>query len=132
MGHKASKKIRRMIKILFPDKKTLAFFLFSLFILISIFSVGFYNDMMKGLEYVNKPATAQKVRKDLPMYLIAGDNDPVSKNGKQVKDVFEMYKNTGISDISMKLYEDARHEILNETNKDEVYKDVLNWLESHL
>jgi len=98
----------------------------------AIFSVGFYHDMMKGLEYVNKPATAQKVRKDLPMYLIAGDNDPVSKNSKQVKDVFEMYKNTGISDISMKLYEDARHEILNETNKDEVYKDVLNWLESHL
>ncbi len=98
----------------------------------AIFSVGFYNDMMKGLEYVNKPETANKVRKDLPMYLFAGNNDPVSKNGKQVKDVFEMYKNAGITDISMKLYEDARHETLNEINKDEVYNDVLTWLNKHI
>ncbi len=98
----------------------------------AIFSVGFYNDMMKGLEYVNKTTVAEKVRKDLPMFLISGDKDPVSKNGKQVKDVFEMYKNTGISDISMKLYEGARHEILNEINKDEVYNDILNWLNKHL
>ena len=98
----------------------------------AVFSVGFYNDMMKGLEYVNKPETAEKVRKDLPMYLIAGDNDPVSKNGKQVKDVFGMYKKAGISNISMKLYEGARHEILNETNKDEVYNDILTWLNKTL
>lgn len=98
----------------------------------AIFSVGFYNDMMQGLEYVNKPTTAQKVRKGLPMYLVAGNNDPVSKNGKQVKDVFEMYKNTGISDISMKLYEDARHEILNETNKDAVYRDIFAWLKNYI
>jgi len=98
----------------------------------AVFSVGFYKDMMKGLEYVNKPNIAAKVRKDLPMYLFAGDKDPVSKNGKQVKDVFEMYKNAGVSDISMKLYEGARHETLNETNKDDVYNDVLNWLNNHL
>ncbi len=98
----------------------------------AIFSVGFYNDMMKGLEYVNKPETANKVRKDLPMYLFAGDNDPVSKNGKQVKDVFGMYKNAGITDISIKLYEGARHETLNETNKEEVYNDVLSWLNKHI
>ena len=98
----------------------------------AIFSVGFYNDMMRGLEYVNKTETANKVRKDLPLYLFSGDKDPVSKNGKQVKEVFEMYKNAGISDISMKLYEGARHETLNETNKEEVYNDVLIWLNKHI
>ncbi len=96
----------------------------------TVFSVGFYNDMMKGLELVNKSETANKVRKDLPIYLFAGDKDPVSKNGKQVNDVFEMYKNTGILDISIKLYENARHETLNETNKEDVYSDVLAWLDS--
>ena len=96
----------------------------------TVFSVGFYNDMMKGLELVNKTETANKVRKDLPLYLFAGDKDPVSKNGKQVNDVFEMYKNTGISDISIKLYENARHETLNETNNKDVYNDVLAWLDS--
>ena len=96
----------------------------------TIFSVGFYNDMMKGLELVNKTETANKVRKDLPLYLFAGDKDPVSKNGKQVTDVFNMYKNAGISDISIKLYEGARHETLNETNNEGVYNDVLAWLNS--
>jgi len=43
-----------------------------------------------------------------------------------------MYKNTGITDISIKLYENARHETLNETNKEDVYNDVLTWLESKL
>ena len=98
----------------------------------TVFSVGFFNDMMKGLELVNKKETANKVRKDLPIYLFSGSKDPVSKNGKQVKDVFEMYKNANISDVSMKLYEDARHEMLNETNNKEVYNDVLEWLNSKL
>jgi len=98
----------------------------------TIFSVGFFNDMMKGLELVNKADSANKIKKDLPIYLFSGDKDPVSKNGKQVKDVFNMYKNVGISDVSMKLYPDARHETLNETNKDEVYNDVLNWINSKI
>lgn len=98
----------------------------------TVFSVSFFKDMMLGLELVNKNETANKVRKDLPIYLFSGDNDPVSKNGKQVKDVFEMYKNTKISDISIKLYEDARHETLNEINNKEVYNDVLIWLNSKI
>lgn len=98
----------------------------------TVFSVGFFKDMMQGLELVNRNETAIKIRKDLPIYLFSGDKDPVSKNGKQVKDVFEMYKNAGVSAISMKLYENARHETLNETNNKEVYNDVLGWLNSKL
>ena len=94
----------------------------------SIFSVGFFKDMMTGLEYVNQPETAKKLRKDLPMYLFSGEKDPVSKNGKQVTDVYEMYKAAGITNIRMKLYPDARHETLNEINKNEVYYDVLAYL----
>lgn len=94
----------------------------------TIFSVGFFKDMMNGLENINKPETSAKLRKDLPMYLFSGDKDPVSKNGKQVTDVFEMYKTAGITNITMKLYPDARHETLNEINKDEVYNDVLAFL----
>ncbi|NPA68038.1 MAG: alpha/beta hydrolase [Chlorobi bacterium] len=98
----------------------------------AVFSAGFYNDMLKGLEYVNKKDTASKVRKDLPMYLFAGDKDPVSKNAKGVKEVYDMYKDAGISDITVKLYPDARHECLNEINRDEVYEDVLKWINSKL
>ncbi len=98
----------------------------------TVFSVGFFNDMMKGLELVNRKDTAKKLRNNLAVYLFSGDKDPVSKNGKQVKDVFEMYKTAGISNIQLKLYENARHETLNETNKDEVFNDVLSWLDSNL
>lgn len=94
----------------------------------NVFSLGFFNDLVKGLEYVNKSKFAGNVRNDLPIYLFAGDKDPVSKNGKQIHDVFNMYKKAGISDIEMKLYPDGRHEMLNEINKEDVYNDILSWL----
>lgn len=97
----------------------------------TIFSIGFFNNLMNGLEYVSKLSNAQKVRKDLNMYLFSGGKDPVSKNAKQIPEVFEMYKNAGIENISMKIYDDARHETLNETIKNEVYADILNWLNKY-
>lgn len=96
----------------------------------TVFSIGFFNNLMNGLEYANNIKYAQKVRNDLPMYIFSGGNDPVSKNAKQIPDVFEMYKKADINDIFMKIYDNARHETLNETNKKEVYADVLNWLDS--
>lgn len=98
----------------------------------TIFSIGFFNDMMKGLEYVNCKKNAQKIRKDIPMYLFSGSKDPVSKNATQIQGVFDMYKSSGINDISMKIYPEARHEMLNETNREEVFEDIKNWLESKI
>ena len=98
----------------------------------TVFSIRFFKDLINGLEFVNKKSHAQMLRNDLPMYLFSGENDPVSKNGKQVYDVYNMYKDAGIKDIEMKLYLNGRHEMLNEINKEEVYSDVLNWLNKHL
>jgi alpha-beta hydrolase superfamily lysophospholipase len=98
----------------------------------TVFTIGFFNDLLKGLEGVNTNAHAQAVRKDLPVYLFSGDKDPVSRNAKQIPIVYEMYKNAGIKDITMKIYRDGRHESLNEINRAEVYADTLNWLNSHL
>jgi len=98
----------------------------------TVFTAGFYTDMLGGLLYVNQEAAIAKMRKDLPVYLISGDKDPVSENGKGVKEVFEKMKKAGLNDVEMKLYPDARHEILNELNKEEVYQDILNWLNKHI
>ena len=98
----------------------------------TISSVGFYNDLIKGLEHINKLKIAENVRKNLPIKLIAGDKDPLSKNGKQVYDVFNMYKKAGIKDIEMKLYPDARHETLNETNKEEIHNDIMLWMKKRM
>ncbi|RLD82963.1 MAG: alpha/beta hydrolase [Bacteroidetes bacterium] len=98
----------------------------------TIFTAGFYNDLLGGLLFVNDQKEINKTSKDLPVYLIAGDNDPVSENGKGVTEVYEKYKKAGLKDVQIKLYPSARHEILNENNKAEVYYDILNWLEKHL
>ena len=58
--------------------------------------------------------------------------DPVGEWGKGVQKVYESYKNCGVGDITLKLYPGGRHEMLNELNKDEVYADVYNWIESKL
>ena len=98
----------------------------------TVFTAGFYKDLLGGLLYINDQTEINKTSPELPVYLIAGDKDPVSENGKGMAKVYEKYKKAGIKDVEIKLYPDARHEVLNETNKDEVYNDILNWLEKHL
>ena len=66
--------------------------------------------------------------KNLPIYLFSGDNDPVGEMGKGVLKVTENYKKAGIKDVTLKLYQGGRHEMLNEINKIEVENDLLNWL----
>ena len=64
----------------------------------------------------------------MPILLLSGSMDPVGDYGKGVNEVYKMLKKTGHKNVTMKLYEDARHEILNEINRDEVYADIINWL----
>ncbi|MCK5312252.1 MAG: lysophospholipase [Desulfobacteraceae bacterium] len=98
----------------------------------TIFTAGFFNDLVKGIKKINHPSNIQKIPKDLPAYLFAGSNDPVGDFTKGVKKVYQAYKNAGIKDLNIKFYEDGRHEMLNETNREEVYKDIIDWLEQHL
>ena len=64
--------------------------------------------------------------------LIAGEEDPVGNYGKGVEKVFEEYRKCGIRDLELKLYEDDRHEILNELDRENVYLDVKNWILKHI
>lgn len=93
---------------------------------------GFFVDLISGIETINQSTEIQKIPVNLPIYLIAGDKDPVGNSGKGVQQVFNQYQKAGMTDINITLYEDARHEILNETNKQEVYEDIVSWLNAHL
>lgn len=95
-----------------------------------ICSVGFFKEFLKGLASLK--GLQNKIPLSLPIYLIAGDNDPVSNMGVGISKLYNQYKKINIKDLSMKLYPGARHEILNEINKEEVKKDILNWLDSHV
>ncbi len=52
--------------------------------------------------------------------------------GKTVRNLFEIYRKNGMGDVQLKLYDDARHELLNEPNRDEITSDVIGWMESEL
>ncbi|MDR7003047.1 alpha/beta hydrolase [Neobacillus niacini] len=97
-----------------------------------IFSSGFFHDLFGGLETINKATNIGSIPKELPIYLISGSMDPVGGNTKGVLKTYQAHKNAGIIDVSYKFYEDARHEILNEINKDEVVADIIGWIKGHL
>lgn len=92
---------------------------------------GFYN-LFSVLDDVCDKNNIAKVRKDLPVFFMAGEDDPVGNFGKGVKKTYEAFKEVGIKDVSLKLYPNDRHEILNETDKDVVYKDLYNFIDKHI
>lgn len=95
-------------------------------------TAGMNHAMMTGLRYVAKKKNLARMDKDLPVYFFAGDKDPVGACGKGVEKVARWFREAGMKDVEVKLYAGGRHEMLNETNKEEVYADTLAWLEGHL
>ena len=73
-------------------------------------------------------STTFKNTKDMPIFIFSGDMDPVGDFGKGVTKVYNKYSESGKNDITFRLYRGGRHEMLNEVNKEEVYIDVLSWL----
>ena len=95
-------------------------------------TAGMFHDMMGGLQYIWKTENLNKMNKATPVYFMAGDGDPVGNYGEGVKKVYNRFLKVGCKDVKLKLYKDGRHEMLNELNKDEVYADILDWLNSKI
>jgi len=85
-----------------------------------------------GMEKIYDSNNEQKVPKDLPIYFISGSLCPVGNKTKGVKAMINRFQKYGIEDVTYKFYEDARCEIFNEINREEVFKDVIDWLDSHM
>ncbi len=92
----------------------------------------FYADFMEGFEVASRPTEVAKIRKDLPMLLISGSDDPIGGYGKGVWKVARQYYDAGISKLSVHLFDGMRHEILNETNNQLIYQTILKWLEKKI
>lgn len=97
-----------------------------------MFTVNGYNNMFKGMLFAQTKENLDKIPKELPILVVSGENDPVGEFGKGPKTVAETYKNIGIKDVTLKLYPDDRHEILNELDKETVDKDLLQWMEERM
>ncbi|MCH5156363.1 MAG: lysophospholipase [Clostridiales bacterium] len=94
-------------------------------------SANFYRTFMNGIKQLYKSDYYSQIDIDEPLLIISGGDDPVGSYGKGVSKLDNFYRNkVGVKDVTMHLYENARHEILNEQCKQQVYDDVLQWLDS--
>ena len=96
------------------------------------FTLNAYYSMFSGILRLHDPAFLAKMPKDLPLLFLAGDADPVGEQGKGVRRAIQSLKDAGVQNIECKLYPGARHELLVETNKQEVFADIGNWLDRQL
>ncbi len=80
---------------------------------------------------LSRGAELAAIRSDLPILIASGTDDPLAGGGALVELLGQRYREAGVADVTVKLYPGARHEILNETNRDEVTADIVGWLASH-
>lgn len=96
------------------------------------FTVGGYYQMFEGMKVLETKGSVEKIRKDIPIFFVAGADDPVGDFGKGVQRIYDKYCTAGIKDVSIKLYKDDRHEILNEVDREQVYEDLYRWFVSKI
>jgi alpha-beta hydrolase superfamily lysophospholipase len=84
---------------------------------------------MVGIHYIQQPKNLANMKKSLPVLFTAGEADPVGNFGKGVRQAHAAFQKAGMVKTSIKLYPECRHEILNELNRQEVYTDILRWIE---
>ncbi len=97
-----------------------------------IFTQNAYHEMFKGLEFIAKKSNLKKMPKRLPVFFVSGGEDPVGNSGQGVQKVYDMFVLAGMDNMDITFYEGARHEILNETNRQEVYDDLYDWLNKEI
>lgn len=97
-----------------------------------VFTVNGYNNLFRGMRDAQRRENLEKIPKDLPILVVSGQNDPVGEFGKGPKIVADSYSETGIKDVTLKLFPDDRHEILNELDKEDVDRYLLDWFEKYI
>lgn len=88
---------------------------------------GFYN-MFISIIRMNDQIKLKQIPKMLPLIFLSGKMDPVGNFSKDVYKAFELYKNLGMENVDIKIYNEHRHEILNELDREQVYEDILIWM----
>lgn len=95
-----------------------------------IATTSFFHDFLKGISMVENKEYINAIPKNLPVLFISGENDPVGGiKCSGVKRAYNDMIKCGINNVSIKIYEGLRHELVNETKKDVVMNDIFNWIE---
>lgn len=96
-----------------------------------VFSASAFGDLFTGVYRANKRSAFADTPKELPILMVSGDRDPVGDYGRGVKKVYENFLQAGLEQVELRLYPGGRHEMLNEINKEQVYEDILQFLEQN-
>lgn len=92
------------------------------------FTVNGFQTLFELIARIQKKENLEKVPKNLPVFMVSGDDDPVGDYGKGVQRAYDSLKEVGLTDIHLKLYEKGRHEILNDLDRDIVMQDIYDWI----
>lgn len=92
-------------------------------------SAGLMRDMMTGIAHIQNRKNLERMSRKLPCFFIAGGDDPVGAYGKGVRQTADAFSRAGMENVKTRIYPLARHEILNEINRREVYEDILAWVD---
>ena len=92
------------------------------------FSLNGYMILLRSTWFDNRMSNIKRMNLDIPVIFVSGDQDPVGAMGAGVKKAYEMFREAGVKDLSIKLYEGDRHEILNELDCETVYNDLYEWM----
>lgn len=92
------------------------------------FTVNGFRTLFELISRIQKTENLKKIPQELPVFFISGDADPVGDCGRGVRAAYNSLEDVGMSNLSMKLYEGDRHEIINETDRQQVYEDVWSWI----
>ncbi|HIQ77265.1 MAG TPA: lysophospholipase [Candidatus Faecousia excrementipullorum] len=91
-------------------------------------SSGLFRDMITGMDYMQDKKNLAKMDKNLPVLFVSGKEDPVGSYGKGVEKAASSFREAGVIHVSFRLYPLCRHELLNEINRLEIYKDLAEWI----
>jgi alpha-beta hydrolase superfamily lysophospholipase len=92
-------------------------------------TVQLWVDLLDAFDDLARSFRVSRIPKQLPIYVVTGTRDPVSANGRGVRQLLRDYREAGLQRVEQRFYRDARHELFHETNRDEVTRDLIAWLD---
>jgi len=92
------------------------------------YTAAFFRDLIGGVIELNRPSNMARTPRDMPLLFVSGERDPLGGFARGVRKTAERYRALGLTDVTVRIYEGARHEIFHEYCKGQVYSDIIGWL----
>lgn len=96
------------------------------------FTVNGFGTLFELIMRLHRPENLERIPKDMRVLFVSGDADPVGDYGKGVQKAYDSLRAAGLTNMKLKLYEGGRHELLNETNRETVARDIYQWIEEEV